>query len=192
MGLFWTAHRLHVRHVVRQLNLTVEARVDEHTHRARTARHAAAGFSGTSADVPAQRSTVAGPAGKRGNGRARSSRPVRRRPRPGKPCKGCELRSRDDRSASSGHRRGTDEEQETAPAIRVAAQGTPRRLKPVVGDEVYRITGRRCAMPCDTRLRNTSPPRSATTSGGSGPRARRWQGFDEQAVRRDPPAGHLA
>ena len=39
--------------------------------------------------------------------------------------------------------------------------------------------------------RNTSPPRFATTSGGSDPRARRWQGFDEQAVRRDPPAGHF-
>ena len=35
VGLFWTAHRLHVRHVVRQLNLTVEARVDERTRIAR-------------------------------------------------------------------------------------------------------------------------------------------------------------
>jgi signal transduction histidine kinase len=35
VGLFWTAHRLHVGHVVRQLNWTVEARVDERTRIAR-------------------------------------------------------------------------------------------------------------------------------------------------------------
>ena len=35
VALVWTAHRRHVRHVVRQLNLTLEARVDERTRIAR-------------------------------------------------------------------------------------------------------------------------------------------------------------
>jgi signal transduction histidine kinase len=86
----------------------------------------------------------------------------------------------------------TREQGDSAPAIRVVAHGTPRRLKPVVGDEVYRIAGEALR----NALRHASAQHVAAEIRYDDRRFRvrvrdDGKGFDEQAVRRDPPAGHF-
>ena len=86
----------------------------------------------------------------------------------------------------------TREHGDSAPAIRVAAQGTPRRLKPVVGDEVYRITGEALR----NALRHAAAQHITAEIRYDERRFRvrvrdDGRGFDEHAVRRDAPAGHF-
>jgi signal transduction histidine kinase len=69
----------------------------------------------------------------------------------------------------------TREQGDGPPAIRVVVQGTPRRLKPVVGDEIYRIAA-------EIRYEGRRFRISVRDDG---------RGFDEQAVRRDEPVGHF-
>ena len=114
VGLFWTAHRLHVRHVVRQLNLTVEARVDERTRIARELHDTLLqGFQGLLLMFQSALQPVAGPAGgseATARARARAGQCGDDR---GPACRArvASLEHRDDRSCRvpPEHRRGTDE-----------------------------------------------------------------------------------
>jgi signal transduction histidine kinase len=86
----------------------------------------------------------------------------------------------------------TREHGDSASVIRVAAQGTPRRLKPVVGDEVYRITGEALR----NALRHAAAQHIRAEIRYDDRRFRvrvldDGTGFDVQSVRRDPPAGHF-
>jgi signal transduction histidine kinase/ligand-binding sensor domain-containing protein len=198
VGLFWTAHRLHVRHVVRQLNLTVEARVDERTSIARELHDTLLqGFQGLLLMFQSALKLL-------------PDRPVEARQRLERALDQATAAATEARHAVQGLRASsvettdpavslwnivaelTREHEGSAPAIRVTEQGTPRRLKPVVGDEVYRITRE--------ALRNAlrhAAARHITAEIRYDERRFRVQlrddgrGFDEQAVRRDPPAGHF-
>jgi signal transduction histidine kinase len=86
----------------------------------------------------------------------------------------------------------TGEQGDCAPAIRIVAEGTPRRLKPVVGDEIYRIAGE--------ALRNALRHAAARHIAAEICYEGRWflvrvrddgKGFDEQIVGRDQPVGHF-
>ena len=198
VGLIWTAHRLHVRHVVRQLNLTVEARVDERTRIARELHDTLLqGFQGILLMFQSALNLL-------------PNRPAEARQRLERALDQANVAATEARDAVQGLRASsvettdpavslwnivaelTREQGDAAPAIRIAAHGTPRRLKPVVGDEVYRITRE--------ALRNAwrhAAAQHITVEIRYDERRFRVQvrddgrGFDEQAVRRDPPAGHF-
>jgi signal transduction histidine kinase/ligand-binding sensor domain-containing protein len=198
VGLFWTAHRLHVRHVVRQLNLTVEARVDERTRIARELHDTLLqGFQGLLLMFRSALNLL-------------PDRPVEARQRLERALEQASAATTEARHAVQGLRASsvettdpagslwnivaelTREHQDGAPAIRVTAQGTPRRLKPVVGDEVYRITGEALR----NALRHAAAQHITAEIRYDERRFRvrvrdDGRGFDEQAVRRDPPAGHF-
>jgi signal transduction histidine kinase/ligand-binding sensor domain-containing protein len=198
VGLFWTAHRLRVRHVVRQLRLTVEARVDERTRIARELHDTLLqSFQGLLLMFQTALQML-------------PHRPVEARQRLERALEQASAATTEARRAVQGLRASsveptdpavslwsivaelTREQGDSAPAIRVVAQGTPRRLKPVVGDEVYRITGE--------ALRNAVRHAAAqhiTAEICYDERRFRvrvhddGRGFDEQRVRRDPTAGHF-
>ncbi len=198
VGLFWTVHRRHVRHVVRQLNLTVEARVDERTRIARELHDTLLqGFQGLLLMFQSALNLL-------------PDRPVEARQRLEGALEQASAATTEARHAVQGLRASsiettdpagalwnivaelTREHEYAAPAIRVTAQGTPRRLKPVVGDEVYRITTealrnalRHAAAQCISAEIRYDERRFRVRVRDDG------RGFDEQAVRRDPPAGHF-
>ena len=198
VGLFWTAHRLRVRHVVRQLKLTVEARVDERTRIARELHDTLLqGFQGLLLMFQSALNLL-------------PDRPVEARRRLERALEQASAATTEARHAVQGLRASsvettdpagslwnivaelTREHGDSAPAIRVAAQGTPRRLKPVVGDEVYRITGEALR----NALRHAAAQHITAEIRYDERRFRvrvrdDGRGFDEQAVRRDPPAGHF-
>jgi signal transduction histidine kinase len=198
VGLFWTVHRRHVRHVVRQLNLTVEARVDERTRIARELHDTLLqGFQGLLLMFQSALKLL-------------PDRPVEARQRLERALEQAGAATTEARQAVQGLRassvettdpagalwnivaRLTREHEFPAPAIRVTAQGTPRRLKPVVGDEVYRIT----AEALRNALRHAAAQHISAEIRYDHRRFRvrvrdDGRGFDEQAVRRDPPAGHF-
>jgi signal transduction histidine kinase/ligand-binding sensor domain-containing protein len=197
-GLFWTAHRLRVRHVVRQLNLTVEARVDERTRIARELHDTLLqGFQGLLLMFQAALTLL-------------PERPLEAKRRLERALDHATAAATEARHAVQGLRASrvettdpaaslwtivaelTREQGDSAPAIHVAAQGRPRRLKPVVGDEVYRITAE--------ALRNAVRHAAAqhiTAEIRYDQRRFRVRvrddgtGFDEHAVRRNTPAGHF-
>ena len=198
VGLFWTAHRRRVRHVVRQLNLTVEARVDERTRIARELHDTLLqSFQGLLLMFQTALQML-------------PHRPVEARQRLERALEQATAATTEARHAVQGLRASsiettdpvgclrtivaelTREQGDSAPAIRVVAQGTPRRLKPVVGDEVYRIAGEAVR----NALRHAAARHIAAEIRYDD---RRFQvrvrddgrGFDEQANRRDLPAGHF-
>jgi signal transduction histidine kinase len=196
--LFWTAHRLRVRHVVRQLKLTVETRVDERTRIARELHDTLLqSFQG----ILLMFQTVLN---------LLPDRPVEARRRLQRALEQASAATTEARQAVQGLRASsiettdpggslwnivaelTREHGDSATAIRVVAQGTPRRLMPVVGDEVYRVTAE--------ALRNAVRHAAAqhiTAEICYDERRFRIRvrddgtGFDEQAVRRNPQAGHF-
>jgi signal transduction histidine kinase/ligand-binding sensor domain-containing protein len=198
VGLFWAAHRLHVRHVVRQLNLTVEARVDERTRIARELHDTLLqGFQGLLLMFHSALKLL-------------PDRPVEARQRLERALEQATAATTEARHAVQGLRASsvettdpagalwnivaelTREQEDSAPAIRVTAQGTPRRLKPVVGDEVYRITREALR----NALRHAAAQHITAEIRYDERRFRvrvrdDGRGFDQQAVRRDPPAGHF-
>jgi len=197
-GLFWTAHRLRVRHVVRQLNVTVEARVDERTRIARELHDTLLqSFQGLLLMFQSALKLL-------------PDRPVEARRRLESALEQASAATTEARQAVQGLRASsvettdpaeslwnivaelTREEGDSAPAMRVAAQGTPRRLRPVVGDEVYRIAGeglrnalRHAAAQHITAEVRYDERRFRVRVRDDG------RGFDEHAVQRDPPAGHF-
>ena len=92
VGMFWTAHRLRVRHVVRQLNLTVEARVDERTRIARELHDTLLqSFQGLLLMFQSALNLLPDrPVEARQRLERALDQAVRRRPRPGMRCKGSE------------------------------------------------------------------------------------------------------
>jgi signal transduction histidine kinase/ligand-binding sensor domain-containing protein len=197
VGLFWTADRRRVRHVVRQLNLTVEARVDERTRIARELHDTLLqSFQGLLLMFQTALQML-------------PHRPVEARQRLERALEQATAATTEARHAVQGLRASsiettdpvgclqtivaelTREQGDSAPAIRVVAQGTPRRLKPVVGDEVYRIAGEAVR----NALRHAAARHIAAEIHYED---RRFQvrvrddgrGFDEQANRRDLP-GHF-
>jgi signal transduction histidine kinase len=198
VALCWGAHRLRVGQVVRELKLTVEARVDERTRIARELHDTLLqGFQGILLMFHSALNLL-------------PDRPVEARRRLERALDQATVAATEARRAVQGLRTSsvettdpagclwnivaelTREQGDSAPAIRIAAQGTPRRLTPAVGDEVYRIAGE--------ALRNALRHAAAqhiTADIRYDERRFRVQlrddgrGFDEQAVRRDPPAGHF-
>jgi signal transduction histidine kinase/ligand-binding sensor domain-containing protein len=197
-GLFWTAHRRRVRHVVRQLNLTVEARVDERTRIARELHDTLLqSFQGLLLMFQTALQML-------------PHRPAEARQRLERALEHATAATTEARDAVQGLRASsvettdpvgslrsivaelTSEQGDSAPAIRVVAQGTPRRLKPVVGDELYRIAGEALR---NALLHAAAEYITAEIHYGD----RRFQvrvrddgrGFDEQAIRRDQPDGHF-
>jgi signal transduction histidine kinase len=198
VGLFWTAHRLRVRHVVRQLNLTVEARVDERTRIARELHDTLLqSFQGLLLMFQSALKLL-------------PDRPVEARRRLERALEQASAATTEARNAVQGLRASsvettdpagslwnivaelTREQGDSAPAIRVVVHGTPRRLKPVVGDEVYRIVGEALR----NALRHAAAQHITAEIRYDDRRFRvrvrdDGTGFDEQAVQRDPPAGHF-
>jgi signal transduction histidine kinase/ligand-binding sensor domain-containing protein len=198
VALCWGAHRLYVRHMVRELKLTVDTRVDERTRIARELHDTLLqGFQGILLMFQSALNLL-------------PDRPAEARRRLERALDQATVAATEARRAVQGLRTSsvettdpvtclwnivaelTREQGDCVPAIRIAAQGTPRRLRPAVGDEVYRITGE--------ALRNAlrhAAAQQITVDIHYDERRFRVQlhddgrGFDEQAVRRDPPAGHF-
>ena len=198
VGLFWTAHRRRVRDVVRQLNLTVETRVDERTRIARELHDTLLqSFQGLLLMFQTALQML-------------PHRPMEARQRLERALEHATAATTEARDAVQGLRASsvettdpvgclrtivaelTREQGDSATAIRVVPQGTPRRLKPVVGDELYRIAGE--------ALRNALRHAAAEyITAEIRYDDRRFQvrvrddgrGFDEQAIRRDQAAGHF-
>lgn len=197
-ALLWTAHRAYVRHLVHEMNVTLEARVDERTRIARELHDTLLqSFHGLLLMFQSALQLL-------------PDRPVEARRRLEHALEQATAATTEARQAVQGLRASTiettdpaavlwnivaevtREQGDSAPAIRVVAHGVPRRLKAVVGDEVYRIVGEALR----NGLRHASAEHITAEIRYDDRRFRirvrdDGSGFDEQAVRRNPPAGHF-
>ncbi len=198
VGLIWTAHRVHVRRVVGKLNLAAEARVDERTRIARELHDTLLqSFQGLLLMFQAALQLL-------------PHRPAEARQRLERALDQACAATTEARHAVQGLRalsvETTDpvgclrnmvadltrEQGDGTPSIRVVAHGTPRRLKPVVGDEIYRIAGEALR----NALRHAAAQHISAEIRYDGRQFRvrvrdDGKGFDEQAVKRDQSTGHF-
>jgi signal transduction histidine kinase len=198
LGLFWTAHRVHVRRVVMKLNLTAAARIDERTRIARELHDTLLqSFQGillmfqTALQLLPQRPVEARQRLERALDHATAATTDARHAVQG--LRALSVETTDPAGSLRNIVAGlTRERGDGPPAIRVAVQGTPRRLKPTVGDEIYRIAGEALR----NAVRHAAAQNIAAEIRYEGRRFRvsvrdDGKGFDEQAVGRDQPVGHF-
>ena len=198
VGLLWSAYRIRVRFLVNQFNMTVEARVGERTRIARELHDTLLqSFQGLLLMFESALNLL-------------PDSPVEARRRLERALGHAMEATTEARNAVQGLRSSTVETTDLAqrlrqiveeltaeqapccPVIRVTAHDTPRRLKVAIFDEVTRIAGE--------ALRNAyrhAEARQITANIHYEERALRihvhddGRGFDDQALRHEPPAGHF-